>query len=434
MTGWDYYQRYQHPQEQLLAGVERTGILIDVARCYDVAADFSVEIAQLTRELPDINWGSPKQIAAYLYDDLALEIPPICGGLNAVKMTKKGERPTSEAAIQWLSDKVEDRQTRQTLRKAQVLRKKLKHRSFAESLPKHVGSDGRVHGQISATTETGRLAMSNPCMHQQPPSIRSAVVAKPGHKLLVFDYAQLEYRVMAHIVAHNGDYSLVNDVKAGIDPHGAAVVRLGWADCGPQDVAEKHPKLRKDAKAIVYGIPYGKTGAGLGVQIRDDDGEPIGTAAGQDMLDEYYEANPGVRDSLQGIRDYAKQHGYVRSLLGRYRYLPDINHKKQWIREKQQRLAQNVIQNCAADLVMLGMLRTNTYPDPDWFNETLSQLGCKLVLQVHDELVYEVPEENAHEAAVEVKWQMEHVCEGIREFLCPLEVTGGPVNNWGDGH
>lgn len=440
-TGLDFYQDVWRPSELVIADMERVGITLDPAVCVEQYAVTSQQAADLAQALNEeagreINWGSPKQVSEFLYDERAIPLPPVAGTSRAVQIRDKEKRPTSEAALEYIRDHhPEHRQLMLDLLAWKGLRKLA---SFWDTLPDHVASDGRIHPQLGPNTETGRLSCRNPNLQQQPPETRRAFVAKPGHVLIALDFEGLEWRILAHVLAYKyGDTSLVDEIKAGIDPHSATAVAMGLCPGPVSEVKGKHPDARSNAKILNYSINYGKTAAGLGVQIRDEFGEGIGAKAGQALLDGFYEARPGIARFHQDIVRYAEAKGGVRSLLGRFRPITEpFRVETKWgVREGPgARQAKNVIQNCATDVVTLARLLVNTNPElkgTGWYNERLAQLSCELLLEVHDELVFEVPEANAvasRQIAAEV---MSTCMENVREFLCPLGVSGGIGLDWG---
>ncbi len=439
--GDDFYRKLWRPSEVVIADMEARGVALDRTVCEWHAVRTTAEHEKLAHHLSqdlagkEINWGSPKQVSEYLYDELKLPLPPVAGTSRAVQMRQEDKRPTSEAALEYLRDHYpEHTKFLQTLLDWKTLRKLA---SFWTTLPDHVASDGRIHPQMGPNTETGRLSCRNPNLQQQPPETREAFIAKPGHVLIALDYAALEWRILAHVLAHRyGDKSLVDEIVAGVDPHSATAVAMGLCPGPVNEVADSFPKARSDAKILNYSINYGKTAAGLGVQIKDEFGEGIGTKAGQALLDGFYEARPGIAKFHKDIVRYAEAKGGVRSLLGRFRPIDQPYRVKTRFGEREgpgARQAKNVIQNCAADVVTLAMLRVNTNPElreAGWYNARLAQLNCHLILQIHDELLFEVPEENAKPARAEAAVAMMHCLEGIRNFECPLDVSGGYGANW----
>src|SRR5690606_28168385 len=439
--------------------MERNGVRLDVEACEAGRVRTAEKVQALEATLnewagQEINWGSWQQKRQFLYGTSVapatkkgppitpkgFDVPPVAGNLRAVKLAGDDEEPTSEAAIRYLADHVESAEDRSGLETLLEYSEASKLLTFYKTLPDHVGPDGRIHPQVGATTETGRLSCKNPNLQQQPPEVRDLFVSSPGSVLLALDYEGLEWRILAHVLVQMyGDTSLVEEIEKGIDPHSATAVRMNLCPGPVEEVKEKYPKERADAKILNYSINYGKTGAGLGVQIRGKDGSPIGRDAGQKLLDDFYKARPGIARFHTDIVKYAEGNGFVRSLLGRRRYIPELRSSVRGIYRKGTRLAKNVIQNCATDVVTLAMLKTCPVRHPEvmglpWFDldavRTLEGWGVKALLQVHDELVFEVPEKHAERAKETLSDLMVTCLEGVREFKCPLGVSGGIGPNW----
>lgn len=453
-TGLELYERFWGPGAQVVSDMERHGIRLDVERAEQLFAQTDYESGAVEEQLNDwakaqINWQSPKQVAQILYGTTAssvikggpivtpkgFELPPISGNLRAVTIRKEGEAPTSEAAIDWLKNRAQDND-REALELLLEYKKLVKLRSFYETLPQYVGADGRIHPQLRASTETGRLSCKNPNLQQQPPEARDLFIADPGHVLLCLDYAGLEWRILGHILAHRyDDWSLIDEIKAGIDPHSATALKMFALPCSVEQVKTLFPKERAAGKILNYSINYGKTPEGLAVQLRI----PVWEA--KKYIEDFYRARPGIKRWHKDCVELARGTGLSRTLLGRWRYIEGINSCSRWQREKAERLAMNTpIQASAMDIVLVASLRCNPAPHPDlvrlgWYSGALDQLGARQILQVHDELIFECPESNAAEAFETAKSLMEHAMEGIRPFLCPLEVTGGYGVNWKEaGH
>jgi DNA polymerase-1 len=419
LNGYDFYEKYWRPFEHKVCLMENKGIQVDVALCNQKQQDCVIELdslmSKLTSWLPaEMNVNSPLQVSKFLYNTKKLPKPPVAGTLKAVHRASSISAATSEAALTWLS-KNTGKEDSEALKSLLKYKKRLKIKQFYEQLVKYVDRDNRIHSQFSPSTETGRLASKNPNLQNQPAEVRDVFVAKPGHKLVVLDEASLEWRILAHILAFKyQDYSLVNDIKAGINPHSAAAVRMGLVAPPIEDIKENYRWAYDIAKTLNYAINYGKTAEGLGIQLRDKNDTPVGTEKATEYLETFYRVNPGIKRFHEDIVAFAQSHGYVRSLLGRYRYIPDIDAILYSRRKKGERQAKNVIQNCAADILVMAMNQIEDIP----------------VLQVHDELVFEVAAENIDECIHRYSYAMRNPFEGTREFLCPLDVDYGVGKNW----
>lgn len=260
---------------------------------------------------------------------------------------------------------------------------------------------------MSPSTESGRLASKNPNLQNIPGGgnrygVRRCFTAAPGCSLVVLDYSQLELYVLAHfLVELFNDRTLADDLAAG-DVHTATAVRC-WDD----------PSRRSDAKAINYSVNYGKTATGLGAQIRDEKGNPIGTTAAQELLDTYFAAYPGIEQYHEWQKGRARELGYCTTIAGRHRYLNFGT--QQWQGRAAERQALNTpIQGSAADIVTAALIKCADLP---------------AVLQVHDELVFECETKKAPEVLESATDAMQNAWGGLN---VSLKVSGGIYNDWGE--
>lgn len=438
MTGYDFYRRLWGPAALAVTAMEARGLGLCTFSCDVGAAQCRQEIAGIEEQLntwagTEVKWGSPKQVAEFFYDVKGWQVPTECGSVRAVKLVKDGKRPADEVACHRLAESVPEQVDREHLRlyagwrdqpaKADTPAWKIltKRAQFYEGLPKHVASDGRIHPQLGASTETGRLSSRNPNLQNQPASVRWVFVPKKGYSLMAYDYSGLEWRILAHILAARyQDFSLVDDIKAGIDPHSATAKRMYGLECDVGDVKALHPEERAAAKIINYSVNYGKTAVGLAIQLG------ITVEAAEQLLAAFYGTNPGIRQWHWDAVDLARNTGYSRTLLGRYRFLDDIRARNSYVRQKAERLALNTpIQGSAADIVAAAMVACS-----EEFNPVLRKMGVRQVLQIHDELLFEVPQGLEEEAGAEVETRMVSALEPHREFLCPLAVDGAWGPNW----
>jgi DNA polymerase-1 len=428
-TAGDFYRGIWHPAALVVSDMERQGIRFNSEAAGPLLVQTKQERESLGQQLafwfkPGINWGSWQQLGALLHDELNLPVSPIEGTAKAPKPAKKGSRPTGEAALLWLRANTRDEGIKTGLGALLAWKKARKSESFWEALPQFVAKDGRIHCQLGFAgdddnpigTETGRLSSKNPNLQQIPKDkrFRNAFCAEEGNLLVVLDMKGLEWRIAAHIVAHlYGDYSLVDEIKAGVDPHSATAEKMGVGD-------------REVGKILNYSINYGKSPLGLSLQL----GIPKKRA--EEYIRAFFKARPGLAQFHEDIVAYARNNGFVRSLLGRYRYLDFAG-----LGRKAERQAKNVIQPAATDVMVAAMLRCNSEPhqeliDLGWYNEELHSLGARMLLQVHDEIVFEVPAERAPRAREVAAQAMEAALVGIRDdFRCPLSVEGGVGETWG---
>jgi DNA polymerase-1 len=287
--------------------------------------------------------------------------------------------------------------------------KAVKTKQFLSALPGHISDGtGRIHTSLSPSTESGRLASKNPNLQNIPAKndifgIRKCFTSPPGRSLVVLDYSQLELYVLAHFLLEwFDDRTLADDLEAG-DVHTATAVRC-WND----------PTRRSDAKAINYSVNYGKTAVGLGAQIKND-GVSIGTHAAQQLLDRYFDAYPGILEYQERQKADSRDAGYCTTLSGRRRYLDYGQHE--WQARAADRKALNTpIQGSAADIVTAALI-------------ACADLPC--VLQVHDELIFEVETENAPAVLEQAREYMESA-GSMFSLRVPLKVSGGIYQNWGE--
>jgi DNA polymerase-1 len=429
-NGWQFYEQVWQPATRVVSQMESHGLLLDPDLCRARAEDCVTEQQRIGEQLNtwagrEINWGSPKQKAEFFYDTRGWPVPPICGNTRAVKRVQPGKRPTDEMAVLHLARTLPNEQDREHLRLLQgypdvkareheLSWAKIKTtKQFYEQLPKHAEVTGRVHTQLGALARTGRLTSKNPNLQNQPPSVRDVFRAGPGLVFLDYDFSGLEWRILAHIVAKRyDDTSLADEIRDGRDPHQST------ADEMTQKLGQ--PVSRAAAKILNYRSIYGGASKGLAVQlgISDEQAEELTTA--------FELARPGVARWFQDAKEYVRTHGHCRTLLGRFLPLPEIRGNR-WDRLAAERQALNYpIQGSAADIVSMAMIKTS-----ELYNDRLREMGVRLVLQIHDELLFEVPEGAVEAAGEEIKKQMEGCLEGF-DFRAPLAVEGGSGLTWGD--
>ncbi len=398
------------PLIDLLALMEQTGIAVDIDHLQSLEAEFAGGV-KLAAEAAyaaigkEINLGSPKQLQVVLFDEL---------GMPKTKRTKTGYTTDADALVTLLA-KVEE-----GTKGADFLAALLRHRDVArlrqtiEGLLKTVATDGRIHTTFNQLiAATGRLSSTDPNLQNIPirteegRRIREGFVVGDGYEcLLTADYSQIEMRIMAHL---SEDALLIEAFKSGYDFHSITAARVFGVPAEEVDSAQ-----RAKIKAMNYGLAYGLSAFGLGQQLRIDPGEARG------LMDEYFETFGGVRDYLASVVDEARRSGYTETLWGRRRYLPDLISDNRQRREMAERMALNApIQGSAADLIKVAMLRVQEAI-------TASGLQSRMLLQVHDELVFEVfpGEREAFEALV--REQM----GGAASLTVPLDVSVGTGRSW----
>ncbi|MFN8195048.1 MAG: DNA polymerase I [Nocardioidaceae bacterium] len=393
------------PLVRLLATMEQTGIAVDIAHLESLESHFAGEVQAAAAEAfgvigKEINLGSPKQLQTVLFDEL---------GMPKTKRTKTGYT-TDADALQQLFDKTEHPFLLALLRHRDVSRL----RQTLEGLLKTVAPDGRIHTTFNQLiAATGRLSSTDPNLQNIPVRteegrrIREGFVVGPGFEsLMTADYSQVEMRIMAHL---SEDAGLIEAFRSGQDFHSITASRVFGVPA-----EEVTGGMRAKIKAMNYGLAYGLSAYGLAQQLRIDPGEARG------LMDDYFLTFGGVRDYLAGIVDEARRTGFTETILGRRRYLPDLTSDNRQRREMAERMALNApIQGSAADLVKVAMLRVDA--------ELAEQgLRSRMLLQVHDELVFEVAPGERERLEALVRDAM----GGAAQLAVPLDVSVGTGHSW----
>jgi DNA polymerase I len=395
------------PLVDLLATMEQTGIAVDTDHLEALESHFADEVRDAAAEAfrvigKEINLGSPKQLQVVLFDELAMP---------KTKRTKTGYT-TDADALQQLYEKTEHPFLMALLRHRDVSRL----RQTIEGLLKTVQSDGRIHTTFNQTiAATGRLSSTEPNLQNIPirteegRRIREGFVVGKGYEcLMTADYSQVEMRIMAHL---SEDALLIEAFKSGQDFHSITASRVFGV---PAD--EVTGAQRAKIKAMNYGLAYGLSAFGLGGQLRIDPAEARG------LMDEYFLTFGGVRDYLGGVVDEARRTGFTETLWGRRRYLPDLTSDNRQRREMAERMALNApIQGSAADLIKVAMLRVDAAVRE-------AALASRMLLQVHDELVFEVAEGERDALEEIVRREM----GAAASLAVPLDVSVGTGHSWHD--
>ncbi len=398
------------PLLPVLARTETNGVLLDANLLGQQSTELSnqlVDIEKACHKAADevFNIASPKQIQTILYDKL---------GLPVLKKTPKGQPSTAESVLVDLA--AEGHSLPQLILEHRSLAK-LKS-TYTDKLPKLINpKTGRVHTSYhQAVAATGRLSSSDPNLQNIPirteegRRIREAFIAAPGYQLLAADYSQIELRLMAHL---SQDKRLVNAFKQGKDVHSATAAEVFGVEL--EDV---NSEQRRRAKAINFGLIYGMSAFGLGRQLS------IGRDEAEEYISLYFNRYPGVKKYMDEMRRIAADQGYVETLHGRRLYLPEINSRNYNRRQYAERTAINApMQGSAADLIKLAMIAVD-----QWLLEAAPD--ARMLLQVHDELVLEVPEEKL--AYCEQK--LVELMSGVADLRVPLVVDTGSGNNWKEAH
>ncbi|AKU10395.1 DNA polymerase I [Azoarcus sp. CIB] len=403
------YRDIELPAMQVLLEMERTGVLIDPFLLAQQGEELGRRLMELEREAHHLagqpfNLASPKQLGEILFGKL---------GLPVVKKTATGQPSTDEEVLQQLAD---DYPLPKLL---------LEHRGFAklkstyaDKLPRMVNpKTGRVHTSFSqAVAVTGRLASSDPNLQNIPirtaegRRIRAAFIAPRDHVIVSADYSQIELRIMAHL---SGDTRLLEAFAQGEDVHRATAAEVFGVT--PAEVTSEQ---RRYAKVINFGLIYGMSAHGLAMNLGID------RAAAQGWIDRYFARYPGVAAYMDRVKAEAKERGYVETVFGRRLYLPEIRAQQVGRRQAAERAAINApMQGTAADLIKKAMIAVH-----GWLAS--SGLKTRLILQVHDELVLEVPRDELERVRAELPAQM---C-GVADLAVPLLVEVGVGDNWDEAH
>ncbi|MBQ0725645.1 MAG: DNA polymerase I [Cycloclasticus sp.] len=403
------YETIEMPLVPVLARMEQGGVLVDAEMLLKQSHELAGKIQVLETQAHQVagqpfNLGSPKQIQEILYDKL---------GLPVLKKTPKGQPSTAETVMQELA--IDFPLPRLILEHRSL--SKLKS-TYTDKLPKQINPvTGRVHTSYhQAVAATGRLSSSDPNLQNIPVRteegrrIRQAFVAEPGYTVLAADYSQIELRIMAHL---SQDVGLLQAFKDGLDVHKATAAEVFGVSL---DQVEDHQ--RRSAKAINFGLIYGMSAFGLAKQLDIDRG------SAQGYIDLYFDRYPGVKKYMDDTRELAREQGYIETLFGRRLYLPDINAKNGQLRQYAERTAINApMQGTAADIIKLAMLSVDGWLQTD-------KPPVRMVMQVHDELVFEVEESYLEQARKTIKQKM-----GAAACLdVPLIVDVGTGKNWDQAH
>ncbi|NRA40867.1 MAG: DNA polymerase I, partial [Pseudomonadales bacterium] len=403
------YQQLELPLLKVLTSIEHLGVEIDRDCLFDQSQSLGVAIDQLEQTAHSLageafNLGSPKQLQAILFDKLSLPV---------IKKTPKGQPSTAEPVLQQLADEYELPAVIMQYRSLSKLKS-----TYTDALPEQISlHTGRVHTSYhQAVTATGRLSSSDPNLQnipirtEQGRKVRQAFVAAPGKQILAADYSQIELRIMAHL---SQDAGLIDAFNHGEDVHRATA-----AEVFGQRIADVTTDQRRSAKAINFGLIYGMSAFGLAKQL------DVGRNQAQDYIDAYFTRYPGVRTYMDQVRALAHQQGYVETLRGRRLYLPDINARNKNLQQAAERTAINApMQGTAADIIKQAMLDIDK-----WLSST--SLDVKLLMQVHDELVFEV----AADAVAEASKDIADIMQQAAKLSVPLIVDVGVGDNWDQAH
>ena len=397
------------PLLPVLSRIERTGALVDGTLLFQQSSELAERLGELEIEAWDLagqqfNLASPKQLGEILFEKLQIPV---------LKKTAKGAPSTKEEVLQELAL---DYPLPKVLLEHRSLAK-LKS-TYTDKLPTMINpASKRIHTSYhQAGTATGRLSSSDPNLQNIPVRtpegrrVRQAFIAAPGCKMVAADYSQIELRIMAHL---SEDPSLLKAFAEGQDIHRATAAEV-FAVPTDQVTAD----MRRSAKAINFGLIYGMSAFGLARQLN------IGRKQAAEYIELYFQRYPGVQSYMNNIRHTAAEQGYVETAFGRRLYLPEINARNGMRRQAAERTAINApMQGTAADIIKLAMIHVD-----DWLQN--SDLQSQMIMQVHDELVLEVPESELEA----VKQGLNDLMANAANLLVPLVVDVGVGDNWDEAH
>ena len=403
------YNDIDMPLVRILSLVERQGTLVDGRMLKQHSAELTDRLNELTQQVwqlvgENFNLDSPKQLQTILYEKMALPV---------LKKTPGGQPSTAEAVLVDLARDYELPKMILTYRSLAKLKS-----TYADKLPLDIQpATGRIHTSYhQAVAATGRLSSSDPNLQNIPirnaegRRIRQAFVAQPGRVILAADYSQIELRIMAHL---SGDEGLTQAFAENQDIHRATAAEV--FGIAPDDVTDEQ---RRSAKAINFGLIYGMSAFGLAKQLNIS----RGLAAG--YIDRYFDRYPGVLRYMNETKALAADQGYVETVFGRRLYLPEINAKAVPRRQAAERTAINApMQGTAADIIKLAMIGVQ-----DWL--PVSGLEAQMIMQVHDELVFEVAQTDVEALNAGVVERM----AGAASLSVPLVVDTGVGDNWDQAH
>ena len=404
------YEQIERPLSAILADMEKAGIAVDRAELDRLSKDFEARMQGMENDIYEaagrqFNIGSPKQLGEILFDEM---------GLKGGKRGKAGAWSTDSSVLQDLADQGHDLPAR-ILAWRQLA--KLKS-TYTDALLRQAGRNDRVHTSFQmAITSTGRLSSTDPNLQNIPvrteegTRIRQAFIAPPGKKLISADYSQIELRLLADVA---NIPALREAFQLGQDIHARTASEVFNIPLEGMDAL-----TRRRAKAINFGIIYGISAFGLGKQL----GIPAGEA--RTYIDAYFARYPGIRDYMERMREEARTHGYVLTPFGRRCYVPGIHEKSAARRQYAERQAINApLQGGAADIIKRAMVHLPLALQKAGFGET------RMLLQVHDELLFETDESEAEAVAAIIK----NVMEAAADLAVPLVVETGIGQNWAEAH
>ncbi len=403
------YEEIEQPLVPILLAMEETGVLIDQQMLADQSHELAEKMLALEKQAHELaggpfNLSSPKQLQQILFEKLELPV---------IRKTPKGQPSTAEDVLAELANDYDLPRVIIDFRSVSKLKS-----TYTDKLPLQIAANtGRVHTSYhQAVAATGRLSSTDPNLQNIPirtpegRRIRQAFIAPEGYVLLAADYSQIELRIMAHLSADKG---LLRAFADGQDVHRATAAEVFGASL--DDVTADQ---RRSAKAINFGLMYGMSAFGLAKQLDISRGEA------QEYVNLYFDRYPGIKSFMDNIRETAREQGYVETVFGRRLYLPEINARNVQRRQYAERTAINApMQGTAADIIKRAMITVQ-----DWL---LSEnINARMIMQVHDELVFEVGEDEIDT----IRDQLVGLMSNSAELAVPLVVDAGVGRNWDEAH
>lgn len=405
------FYEIEMPLVRVLAQMEDNGVKIDIEGLRQISEEQAKEIAGIESSIYEIaetpfNIGSPKQLGEILFDKLKIKAP--------AKKTKTGQYPTGEEVLQKIINESPIVQLILDYRSLTKLKS-----TYVDALPSLVSAqDGLIHTSFNqAVTATGRLSSNNPNLQNIPVrtdkgrEIRKAFVPRDkDHILLAADYSQIELRIIAHL---SGDQAMQSAFREGLDIHADTAARVYGVD-----INEVTAEMRRNAKAVNFGIIYGMSAFGLAERLK------ISRSEASEIIKNYFKEYVGIQEYIDRQVDFAKQNGYVETMLGRRRYLRDINSGNSVVRNFAERNAINApIQGSSADMIKIAMINIHQ-------EMKAKELKSKMILQVHDELVFDVHKDELETLSEIIKDKMINALP----LSIPIEVNLNTGNNWLEAH
>ena len=405
----DVFRYFEQPLIQVLKDIERSGVSVDQSALRMQSSDLEAQLKSLATEVfnlagENFNLGSPKQLQSILYDKL---------GLPMLKKTKTGQPSTAEPVLAELAESFELPRLILEYRSLSKIKS-----TYTDKLPLQIQNrTKRIHSTFQqAVTATGRLSSTDPNLQNIPirthegRRVRKAFISVPGYKLLAADYSQVELRIMAHV---SQDPGLLAAINSNQDVHRATA-----SDVFSVAINDVSDEERRSAKAINFGLIYGMSAFGLAKQLN------IGRQEASEYIERYFAKYPNVKNYMDQTQSFAGEKGFVETIFGRRLYLPDINAGNGMLRKAAQRTAINApMQGSAADIIKRAMI--DIY---NWLPE--SGLDARMLLQVHDELVFEVHHKDVELVTEGVNFRM----MSAASLSVPLVVDIGVGNNWDEAH